>query len=222
MAQRSASARKLTGDLLEGMTPELAEALTRKANAEADISESKLAVDSMNLDNIRSGNDQNRVMILSGPILDTEDAVAILMRWSRRDPGKPITIYLNTPGGSVFDGNALVACIRELQGRGHKITIHGVGMVMSYGSVLLQAADERILDKDVVFMIHALNAPIAGALDQIQDQTKMLQEVQERLLDALASKANITKAKIKQLTRRKELFLSAQDALKYGFCDRVE
>lgn len=205
-----------------GLPPELAAALTRKTTAEAKLAESKLTVEQLNLENIRSSNDQNRTLVLTGAIIDTEEAVAILMRWGRRDPGKPITIYLNTPGGSVFDGNALVSAIRELRKAGHKVTIHGVGMVMSYGAVLLQAADERILDKDVVFMIHALNAPVAGALESIQDQAKMLQEVQDRLLDALLERATISRTKLKQLTRRKELFLSAADAKKMGFCDRVE
>jgi ATP-dependent Clp protease protease subunit len=211
-------------DLTEGIPPKLAEALTRKANADAEISEAKAVVEKLNLANIRSGNDQNCVMVLSGPILDTEEPVNILMRWHRRDPGKDITIYVNTPGGSVFDGNALVNCIRKLQAEGHKVTIHGVGTVMSYGAVLLQAADERVLDKDVVFMIHsvATGGGIQGNVESIIDQTKMMQEVQDRMLDALVSRAKITKTKLKQLTRRKELFLNAQEALKYGFCDRVE
>jgi ATP-dependent protease ClpP protease subunit len=50
----------------------------------------------------------------------------------------------------------------------------------------------------------------------------MLEAVQDRLLTAMAEKATISKAKIKTMTRRKDLFLSAQDALKFGFCDRVE
>lgn len=209
-------------DLPEGLTPELAEALTRKANADADIALAKATEAAMQLKNIEASNDANRTLILSGPIMDTEEASAVLMRWSRRDPGQPITIHLNTPGGSIFDGNALGATLRQLQRAGHRITIYGSGTVLSMGAVLLQYADERVLDKDTVFMIHSLNAPIMGQLEGIVDTTKMLQEVQERLLDTLASRATISKAKIKQLTRRKELFLGAEAALKYGFCDRVE
>jgi ATP-dependent Clp protease protease subunit len=212
-------------EAITSLPPALAAALTRKAEAEAAIAESKATLEALNLQNIKSGNDQNRVMVLSGPILDTDEAVAVLMRWSRRDPGQPITIYVNTPGGSVFDGNALVGCIRKLRAEGHKVTIHGAGTVMSYGAVLLQAADERVLDKDVVFMIHSAatgNSGIQGNIESVIDQTKMMQEVQERLLDALTERANITKARLKKMTARKELFLSAQEALKYGFCDRVE
>lgn len=210
------------GDLPDGLTPELAEALTRKANADADIAAAKAVEAAMQLKNIEASNDFNRTLILSGPIMDTEEASAILMRWSRRDPGQPITIHLNTPGGSIFDGNALGATLRQLQKNGHHITIYGAGTVLSMGAVLLQYADERVLDKDTVFMIHSLNAPIVGQLEGIVDMTKMLQEVQERLLDTLASRATISKAKLKQLTRRKELFLSAEQTMKYGLCDRVE
>lgn len=212
-----------TPEVPGGLPPELAEALTRKANAEARIAEANAEQVKMQLDNINASNDANRVLVLSGPILETEDAVAVLMRWGRRDPGKDITIHMNTPGGSVFDGNALVACIRALRKAGHKVTIHGAGTVLSYGAVLLQAADVRILDKDVVFMLHSLNAPsISGQLEQITDTTKMMEAVQDRLLDAMADRATISKTKIKSMTRRKDLYLSAQEAHKFGFCDRVE
>jgi ATP-dependent Clp protease protease subunit len=220
----AAEAATETGaDMPSNLPPELAEALTRKANAEAKIAEANAEQVKMQLDNIMASNDRNRVLVLSGPILETEEACAILMRWGRRDPGKDITIYMNTPGGSVFDGNALVACIRALRKAGHKVTIYGAGTVLSYGAVLLQAADVRILDKDVVFMLHSLNAPhITGQLESITDTTKMLEAVQDRLLEVMAERATISKTKIKQLTRRKDLYLSAQEAHKYGFCDRVE
>lgn len=209
-------------DATEGMTPELASALTRKATAEAKIAEVKAQEAKMQMQNVKASNDANRVLVVSGPILETNEISNVLMRWSRRDPGKPITIYLNTPGGSVFDGNALGHTLDQLRAKGHRVTIFGAGTVLSMGAVLLQYADERVLAKDAVFMIHSLAGGIQGSLESVTDTTKMWQEVNDRLLTRLTERATITKTALKKKIARKELFLSAEEALKYGFCDRIE
>lgn len=164
----------------------------------------------------------NRRLSLTGAIMDTEQAIAILEHWESRDPGEPITITINSPGGSVFDGNALFDTIQRLRRKGHHVTTRGSGHVMSYGAVLLQAGDVRILDKNTVFMIHGLSAPVYGDIDTIADTTAMFKKVQDRLIDILAERAKVSKLKIKQMIKRKDLFLSADEALKYGFCDIVE
>jgi len=209
---------------LEAITPspELDAALTRKVLAEARIAEAKAQEAKMQLKNIKASNDYNRELYISGPILDTDEISNVLQRWSRRDPGQPITIYLNTPGGSVFDGNALGYTIEQLRARGHKVTIHGLGTVMSFGAVLLQYADERVLSRETVFMIHSLAGGLHGALESLEDTTALYKRVNDRLLDKLTERSTISKAALKKKVARKELFLSAEEALKYGFCDRVE
>lgn len=210
-------------DGIEGLTPELAEALTRKATAEARIAEAKATESKLQLDNVKASNDHNRVLVLSGPILETDEISNILMRWSRRDPKKDITIYMNTPGGSVFDGNALGHTLDQLKAKGHKITIYGTGTVLSMGAVLMQYADERVLAKDAVFMIHSLQGGIQGqSLESVMDMTEMWKEVNDRLLTKLVERSTLTKAVLKKKVARKELFLNSEQALRFGFCDRVE
>jgi ATP-dependent protease ClpP protease subunit len=205
------------------LTPELAAALTRKATAEARIAEAKATEASLQLKNIKASDDYNRVLHILGPILETDEYIATLQRWSRRDSGKPITIYVNTPGGSIFDGNALGNVIRQIQVKtGAKFTIYGQGTVLSMGAILLQYADERVLARDAVFMIHNLSGGVQGQIESIMDTTEMWKGVNDRLLDVLTERATITKAALKKKVMRKELFLDAQKALEMGFCDRVE
>lgn len=187
----------------------------RQAKAEADKAE-------LTMLNIKASNDFNRTLILDGVILDTEAIRAQLLSWHRRDPGKPITIYLNTLGGSVFDGNALLGTIKHLQSLGTHFTIIASGTVMSYGMILLQQADTRQVEKDCVCMVHTLQGfGIEGNLGQILDVAKMLEEVDNRLLDTLVSKSNISRARIKKMMDRKDAFLTAEKCLEYGFCDEV-
>jgi ATP-dependent Clp endopeptidase proteolytic subunit ClpP len=66
-------------------------------------------------------------------------------------PDKPVRIILNTSGGSVFDGYAIFDAISASPCH---VTIEVMGSAMSMGSIILQAADERIIHPNVVFMIH--------------------------------------------------------------------
>jgi ATP-dependent Clp protease protease subunit len=194
---------------------ELVDAIISKAQVEAELAQIELS-------KLKATNDWNRHLILAGPIFDTEVAIATLTRWARRDPGEPISILLNTPGGSVFDGNALLGCLKQLRNEGHHLTITGSGTVMSYGAILMQAANKRRMQDDCVFMLHGIEAPhIGGGVESIMDVTKMLAWVEENLLDAIAERATISKTKIKNMIKRKDLFLTAQEALKYGFIDEV-
>lgn len=204
------------------MPEELAKALTRKATAEARIAEAKATEAGLQLKNVKASNDANRVLVISGAIMDTDEVSNVLMRWSRRDPGQDITIYINTPGGSLFDGNALGATLNQLRAKGHKITMFGAGTVMSMGAILMQYADERVLAKDAVFMIHSMSGGTQGQLESVIDMTEMWKSVNDRLLDKLVERATLTKAQLKKKVSRKELFLSAEQALEFGFCDRVE
>jgi ATP-dependent Clp endopeptidase proteolytic subunit ClpP len=206
------------GALTEDERAALAKAIVAKAEAEAYVA-------NVNASMIKAGNDVNRTLVIDGAILDTEAQCNTLMRWNRMEPKCDIRILVNTPGGSIFDGNVLVSTIKDLQRKGHKFTIKGAGAVFSFGAVLLSVGDRRILDKDAVVMIHSLQAMgqgLTGSMESVADQTEMLRQVNNRLLGALAERSNLSREKLEEMTLRKDLFLSASEALKYGFCDEIE
>lgn len=190
-------------------------AQARQANAEARKAE-------LMLKDAKASNDFNRHLFIDGVIIDTQQYRETLTRWARRDPGKPITITVNTPGGSVFDGHALVGTIKALQGRGVHFTIIGSGTLMSYGMQLLQAADHRVIERNCVCMIHGLSITgVDGSAAAILDVGKMLEEVQRRLAEDLAERSKLSVRKIKGWMGKKDMFLTAEQCLDYGFCDEV-
>jgi ATP-dependent Clp endopeptidase proteolytic subunit ClpP len=148
--------------------------------------------------------------------------IDMLEHWERRDPGEPITIRINSPGGSVLDGFALLDTILRLRRKGHKVTTHGIGMIASMATILMQAGDERVLDHNAWFMIHEVSAGVQGKASEMEDQMKFTMKLQERLLDILAERSTLSKTQIKKRWKKTDDWMSAEEALKLGFVDRVE
>ena len=87
-----------------------------------------------------------REVYLVGDI-DKDSARQVIerMRELANENSRPITLYLNTAGGNVTDGLAIHDSIREIVSRGCEVTIVVQGMAYSMGSVVLQAASERLI-----------------------------------------------------------------------------
>ena len=166
------------------------------------------------------------------PILDViipetaADYVNALTHWERRDPGEPITVMINSPGGSVMDGFAVFDTLQRLRRKGHFITTHGSGMVASMAAVLLQAGDERVLDKRAKLLIHEGGASFAkgqqfsqGELEDMQILTDMLQK---DLLETLAERSTMSVDQLKRKWKRRDWYIGTEEALELGFCDRIE
>lgn len=167
----------------------------------------------------------HREFTIDEPLMpDTVGAyINVLEHWERRDPGQPITIRVNSPGGSVTDGFALFDTILRLRRKGHKITMVGQGMVASMATVLLQAGDERILDKNAWFMIHEGSAGMQGKSRDMRATMRFMDQLEDRILDILAERSKLNKRQIQQRWKdNSEDYMTADEALKLGFVDRVE
>jgi len=167
---------------------------------------------------------RRRHLNIDGPIggLSVIAWLDALNHWGSRDPGEPITITINSPGGDVMDGFALYDTILRLRRKGSYVTTHGQGMVASMAAVLMQAGDERILDRNAFFMIHEISALTGGRLSDIEEQAAFMKRLQGKALDALAERSTLSKAAIARRWRKKDDWLAAEEALKLGFVDGVE
>ena len=154
------------------------------------------------------------------------EAIMTLEHWAARDPGEEITIMLNSPGGDVSYGFALFDTIKRLQRKGHKITIHGQGTVASMAAVLLQAADERVLDARAKVLLHE-GAQVYSKGAQVtrgeeEDMRKHRDMLVNDMLEVLSERSTLTKRQIENKMKRTDWWMSAEDAVKFGFADRVE
>lgn len=145
-------------------------------------------------------------------------------RWARLNPGKPITIVITTPGGNVLHGFGLYDTIRALAVRGHHITTVVRGYAASFGAVLLQAGDVRIVGPESRVMLHEVSAGAYGKLHEIKDQTDFIKELNTRIFEVLAERANVDGQDGRSLykwAKAKDRWLNAEACLAMGFADEV-
>lgn len=130
-------------------------------------------------------------------------------------------ILLNSGGGSVVDGLALVDFIKDQQRDGAIIDIIGTGEVASMAGIVLQAASTRMLTPRAYMLIHEISSQIAGTISHQDDTRKFIQSLEQTTLDILSERSTMTKRAIKAMQARKDVYLDAQRALKLGFIDKI-
>jgi ATP-dependent Clp protease protease subunit len=140
------------------------------------------------------------------------------------DSSKPITIYLNTPGGNVTDGLAIHDVVRQLVGQGLEITIVVQGMAYSMGSVVLQAASRgrRLAYTHSWIMIHE-PAKWAGwqSTTAAAQHLDRLKQMQDQIYRILADRSGKPLKQIIRDTKRNDFYLDAAKARAYGLVDEV-
>lgn len=192
-------------------------AQTRKLNLESD----KMLMD---LNDLKASADEARKFPFFGDVEASSVARCIqtLDMWSRRNPGADMQITFSTYGGNVIAGLALYDFIGELRGRGHRVTTKALSIAASMGAVLLQAGDERIATKNTLIMLHEGSIQMGGTKGEIEDTTKMWSKLQGKFKGIFVERSGMTPQKYSSLTKRKDAWLDAEEALKLNLIDRIE
>lgn len=167
-----------------------------------------------------------------------EDSVAACIAqmavWHRADEHCPMNIIVNSPGGSLIDGMHLFDQIaayskrvwdtREDIPKGtHDTTVTVRGYAASMGGILLQAADNRVIGPESYLMIHEASTMCRGKVGELQDEVDFMTKVSDQITDIFVRRTGgkTSKAKFNALWKRKDVWLTAPEALKYGFVDRI-
>ncbi len=145
--------------------------------------------------------------------------VAQLLHLAYEDPKKDIKLYINSPGGSVYDGLAIIDTMNYIE---PDVQTIGIGLQASMGAMLLSAGTKgkRFALPNARIMIHQ---PSSGTEGKITDQEIALKEgifLKKRLAEIFAK--NIGKD-IKQVEKDmdRDNWMSAEEAKEYGIIDEV-
>ena len=164
---------------------------------------------------------EDRIIFLTGEINDvTADIViAQLIYLEGKDPEKDISLYINSPGGSVTSGMAIYDTMNYIK---CDVSTICVGMAASMGAFLLSsgAKGKRFSLPNSEIMIHQ---PLGGAQGQASDikiQADHIMKIKDRINKILAANKNQPLKKIEKDVDR-DNYMSAEEALKYGLIDRI-
>ncbi|MDR7319080.1 ATP-dependent Clp protease protease subunit [Brevibacillus nitrificans] len=164
---------------------------------------------------------KDRIIFLGTPINDTvaNIVVAQLLFLQAEDPDKDISLYINSPGGSITAGMAIYDTMNFIKPAVSTICI---GMAASMGAFLLAAGEKgkRFALPNSEVMIHQ---PLGGAQGQASDieiAAKRILKMRDHLNQILAERTGQPLERIQKDTDR-DNFLSAAEAVEYGLIDKV-
>jgi ATP-dependent Clp protease, protease subunit len=162
-----------------------------------------------------------RIIFLGTPV--TEDIanliVAQLIHLESEDPEKDISIYINSPGGSVYAGLAIYDTMQYIKPDVQTIC---VGVAMSMGALLLAGGsdDKRMATPNSKILIHQVSGGFQGQATDIEIHAKEIIDVRRRLDEIIAKHTGQPLEKVAKDTER-DYFMSADEATEYNLIDRV-
>lgn len=127
---------------------------------------------------------------------------------------KDVNLYINTPGGSVFEANEIANEIQKFPG---KINGFGGALVASAGSYLALICETFELAENGQYMYHKPSGFISGNEDKVASDLKLLQNLTKQYRTAYANKTTMSEDDIETNWSKGDVWLSAQEALDQGF-----
>lgn len=132
--------------------------------------------------------------------------------------GQDLSIRINSPGGSVFDGLAIYNAIKRHKGN-KTVTIDGIAA--SIASVIAMAGDQIVMPSNAMMMIHDPSAFCIGTAQDMRVMAEALDRIKGSLVTAYTEKSEQESQTVEEMMNE-EVWLSADEAHALGFCDRIE
>ena len=164
---------------------------------------------------------EDRIVFLTGEVNDisADIVIAQLIYLEGKDPEKDISLYINSPGGTITAGMGIYDTMNYIR---CDVSTICVGMAASMGAFLLSsgAKGKRYALPNSEIMIHQ---PLGGAQGQATDikiQAEHILRIKDRMNRILSSNTSQPLDKIERDVER-DYYMTAEEALKYGIVDRI-
>ncbi len=167
---------------------------------------------------------KNRIILINDTISDlTIDKVVMpLLQMDNDGTGKKITIYLNSNGGSVYDGLCLCNVIENLK---TKTEIIVLGYAYSMGSIILMAGknNPNVTRKCYPFstaLIHGGSAYVSGTSSQVKDYFRFNEKFEKRIANYIVSHTNLSEDDYAAIERY-EAYMDSDEMMEKGLVDEI-
>lgn len=132
---------------------------------------------------------------------------------------QPIIIYINTPGGNVTDGLALIGIITSSKTPIHTV---GYGTVNSMGIPILLSGHKRFAVKFTSFMIHSVSSMAYGFVKEIEDSLQESKRLQTILFNYIKERTHISDRKLNKIYNKKQdYFIDEAEALELNIIHEI-
>lgn len=164
---------------------------------------------------------KDRIIFIGTPINDqvANLVVAQMLYLQSEDPERPISLYINSPGGIIYHGLAIYDTMRHVQAPVHT---YAVGVTASMGTVLLAAgeAGHRYALPHATVHMHPAGGSAQGYAPDVEIQYKELKRVEDLLHRLLSIHTGQTVEHIAADFER-DRFMTAEEAVEYGLVDQI-
>jgi ATP-dependent Clp protease protease subunit len=162
-----------------------------------------------------------RIIFLGTPIDDqiANLIVAQLIHLESEDPDKDISVYINSPGGSVYSGMAIYDTMQFIK---PDVSTICCGIAMSMGALLLAggAKGKRMALPNSKILIHQVSAGYQGQATDIEIHAREILDMRRRLDEIIGKHTGQPLERVSRDTER-DYFMSATEAKEYGIIDQV-
>lgn len=167
---------------------------------------------------------KNRIILINDTIseLTIDKVVMPLLQMDNDGTGKKIIIYLNTNGGSVYDGLCLCNVIERLKTETEIIVL---GYAYSMGSIILMSGknNPNVTRKCYPFstaLIHGGSTYVSGTSSQVKDYFKFNEKFEKRIADYIISNTNLSEDDYAAIERY-EAYMDSDEMLEKGLVDEI-
>ena len=166
---------------------------------------------------------KDRIIFLSEDVnhVTASLVIAQMLFLESEDPDKEISFYINSPGGSITDGMAIVDTMNYIK---CPVSTICIGLAASMGSVLLAcgAKGKRYATPNSEVLIHQplISGGLSGQTTEIKIHADHMVKTREKLNKLLSEKTGQSLEQIEKDTER-EHYMTAEEALKYGLIDKI-
>lgn len=162
----------------------------------------------------------NRIVFLNGEVNDNT-AYDIITKLLYLDSvnHEEISLYINSPGGSVIQGLAIIDCMNIIKSN---VSTYCIGSAYSMGAIILSCGTigKRYCLPNSEVMIHSPSSSMAGKADEIKLSSRRLDETKDKLIEILAKNTKKNKKQINKYFSC-DSFMNSRQALEFGIIDKI-
>ncbi len=165
---------------------------------------------------------KERIIFLSSEIDNYTGSIVTsqMLYLNSQSDSEKISLYINSPGGSVADGLSIYDTMMYLDA---PLVTCVTGTAASMASVLLSAGDQgmRVAQPHARVMIHQASTGAYGRLEDIKVTFEQIQSLNDELFNILAKHCHQTKEKIYEISDKADYWLTSEQAKEFGIIDKI-